>query len=200
MKKRRLIFGVVLCLCLTAGVASAETGEAPQRVEFPDVPRGDRAYGDLDILNKLGVIEGLPEGSGGLLTMTRYEFAVVLTGLFSALDNKRTGQGEKYRTQLLSSPDAVAALSRLVQQFESELQFLIQRAQASQVEDRKRLGMVLPRSSIYSVPIATLLASLKVSPPFPDVPPNHWAYEAVEKLRQEGIVHGYPDGTYGALH
>ena len=33
--------------------------------------------------------------------------------------------------------------------------------------------------------------------PFSDVPSGHWAYEAVAKLQREGIVIGYPDGTYG---
>jgi hypothetical protein len=28
--------------------------------------------------------------------------------------------------------------------------------------------------------------------PFVDVPRNHWAYEAVEELRQRGILLGYP--------
>jgi hypothetical protein len=35
-----------------------------------------------------------------------------------------------------------------------------------------------------------------VSPPFPDVPKGHWAFEAVEKVRQAGIMIGYPDGTF----
>ncbi|HPO82811.1 MAG TPA: S-layer homology domain-containing protein [bacterium] len=29
-----------------------------------------------------------------------------------------------------------------------------------------------------------------------DVPQNHWAYEAVELLIKEGIIKGYPDGTF----
>ncbi len=32
--------------------------------------------------------------------------------------------------------------------------------------------------------------------PFKDVPRDHWAYEAVEHLRQLGIVNGYPDGSF----
>ncbi|WP_459540993.1 S-layer homology domain-containing protein, partial [Negativicoccus succinicivorans] len=32
---------------------------------------------------------------------------------------------------------------------------------------------------------------------FPDVPENHWAYEYVNGLREQGIVEGYPDGTFG---
>ena len=31
---------------------------------------------------------------------------------------------------------------------------------------------------------------------FPDVPENHWAYEAIENLKREGILVGYPDGTF----
>ena len=33
--------------------------------------------------------------------------------------------------------------------------------------------------------------------PFSDVPSDHWAYGAVEKLQSQGIVIGYPDKTYG---
>lgn len=32
---------------------------------------------------------------------------------------------------------------------------------------------------------------------FPDVPSNHWAYEAVIDLSRRGLVEGYPDGTFG---
>lgn len=51
--------------------------------------------------------------------------------------------------------------------------------------------------------LAVLLAWAAVVPasaadqPFPDVPRDHWAYEAVEALRQAGLIEGYPDGTFG---
>lgn len=32
--------------------------------------------------------------------------------------------------------------------------------------------------------------------PFADVPVDHWAYEAVSQLQSDGIVIGYPDGTF----
>jgi hypothetical protein len=28
--------------------------------------------------------------------------------------------------------------------------------------------------------------------PFPDVPRDHWAFDAVEQLRKQGILRGYP--------
>lgn len=31
---------------------------------------------------------------------------------------------------------------------------------------------------------------------FPDIPANHWAYEYVNKLKQLGVVKGYPDGNF----
>ena len=32
--------------------------------------------------------------------------------------------------------------------------------------------------------------------PFSDVPADHWAYDAVSQLQQDGVVNGYVDGTY----
>ena len=40
-------------------------------------------------------------------------------------------------------------------------------------------------------------ASAYASNPFSDVPAGHWAYDAVNKLAAEGVVNGYPDGTFG---
>lgn len=32
--------------------------------------------------------------------------------------------------------------------------------------------------------------------PFMDVPMNHWAYDAISQLASQGVVSGYPDGTF----
>jgi hypothetical protein len=34
--------------------------------------------------------------------------------------------------------------------------------------------------------------------PFADVPRDHWAYDAVEELRQRGILRGYPSAPAAA--
>ncbi|HEX7005309.1 MAG TPA: S-layer homology domain-containing protein, partial [Trueperaceae bacterium] len=49
--------------------------------------------------------------------------------------------------------------------------------------------------------LITLLAALFASgafaqTPFPDIPDNHWAAEAVEQITDLGIVIGFPDGTF----
>jgi hypothetical protein len=62
------------------------------------------------------------------------------------------------------------------------------------------------KSSLKASSIAALsLAALSAAPaafaqgggPFADVPTDHWAYAAVDKLQKQGIVIGYPDMTYG---
>lgn len=40
-------------------------------------------------------------------------------------------------------------------------------------------------------------AGVYAANPFSDVPAGHWAYDAVNKLAAEGVVEGYPGGTYG---
>jgi hypothetical protein len=35
--------------------------------------------------------------------------------------------------------------------------------------------------------------------PFPDVPPGHWAATAVQQLKDEGILVGYPAGTFSPV-
>ena len=40
-------------------------------------------------------------------------------------------------------------------------------------------------------------AGVYAANPFSDVPAGHWAYDAVNKLAAEGMVEGYPGGTYG---
>jgi hypothetical protein len=45
--------------------------------------------------------------------------------------------------------------------------------------------------------IAMLALALPVvAGPFTDVPTDHWAYDAIDKLQSEGFVEGYPDGTF----
>jgi opacity protein-like surface antigen len=39
-------------------------------------------------------------------------------------------------------------------------------------------------------------AGLAATNPFMDVPLNHWSYDAIGQLAAQGILSGYPDGTY----
>jgi hypothetical protein len=44
--------------------------------------------------------------------------------------------------------------------------------------------------------MAAAASSAMAQENFPDTPSNHWAYEALSRLKREGIVVGYPDGLY----
>lgn len=54
------------------------------------------------------------------------------------------------------------------------------------------------RFCIASALVACCICSIGfASTPYDDVPLDHWAYDAVSKLTKDGIIDGYPDGTFG---
>lgn len=54
--------------------------------------------------------------------------------------------------------------------------------------------LVFTVAAAQDLPIGAVQAAPEA---FTDVPADHWAYEAVRLLLQQGIVLGYPDGTFG---
>jgi S-layer homology domain len=51
-------------------------------------------------------------------------------------------------------------------------------------------------ASAAAAPSADIDRTLSAVTPFPDVPENHWAYQALAQLAQDGLITGYPDGTF----
>lgn len=54
---------------------------------------------------------------------------------------------------------------------------------------------------IITLSLGVVIGMLAVAPAFaqdnfPDVPANHWAYEALETLKRDGVLVGYPDGKF----
>jgi len=43
---------------------------------------------------------------------------------------------------------------------------------------------------------SVLIAPAMAQDNFPDVPDNHWAYEALARMKREGLLVGYPDGLF----
>ncbi len=54
------------------------------------------------------------------------------------------------------------------------------------------------KTALYMIAALLLgLCAIAFAQEFPDVPPDHWAYDAVQELVDAGIIQGYPDGTFG---
>ncbi len=53
------------------------------------------------------------------------------------------------------------------------------------------------KKAVLMLALIVALALPVFAQEFPDVPSDHWAYQAVNELLNAGIVIGYPDGTYG---
>jgi BMFP domain-containing protein YqiC len=60
----------------------------------------------------------------------------------------------------------------------------------------RRKGKVKRLILILTVVLALAFSAPVMSAPFPDVPSNHWAYDAVNELASRGLIVGYPDGTF----
>jgi len=56
----------------------------------------------------------------------------------------------------------------------------------------RRVGFMLGAFMLLALALTPAIAAQ----PFSDVPQDHWAYNAVEKLASAGLMEGYPDGAY----
>lgn len=61
----------------------------------------------------------------------------------------------------------------------------------------KKASLFASAATATVLGLAAVPAFAQGGGPFADVPTDHWAYQSVDRLQREGIVIGYPDGTYG---
>lgn len=57
----------------------------------------------------------------------------------------------------------------------------------------RKVGYVVSALLLLAVALGPAFAQPQ---PFSDVPTNHWAYNAVNSLAEQGLIEGYPDGTF----
>lgn len=57
----------------------------------------------------------------------------------------------------------------------------------------RRVGLVVGALVFLALALAPAFAAQQ---PFADVPQDHWAYDAIARLAQNGVIEGYPDGTF----
>lgn len=50
--------------------------------------------------------------------------------------------------------------------------------------------------ALTAVLVSAIAGTATAQSNFPDVPENHWAYEALARMKKEGLLMGYPDGLY----
>jgi hypothetical protein len=150
------------------------TGEAGVTKDSPVVPSDSPAYTDLTLIYNSALIECCYGCNGKFVPLTRYDFAVTIARLVQNVSVIRASQ-----TRFTAEDSRVnAALARLLVQFTPELRelglsaFDLDTAYKTLTDERR-----------------TTKASA-VAPSFNDIPPGHWAYNAVEHLRLSGIIMG----------
>jgi len=157
----------------------------PACAQSPQVPLDYWAYPAAQTLLKSGVLPNYghtvdwPTG-----TMTRLEFAVITARALDWIPASPAEQRRRYNAQV------VFVLNRLLNEFEPELQVLLGSSGAQSYMPKVRSLLASLAWNVGTPPARS------VSEPFRDVPANHWAYEAVEKLRKAGILIGYSDNTF----
>ena len=67
-------------------------------------------------------------------------------------------------------------------------------AMAKEIKDM-RAELETLRKAVAGISQGEKVDSIKMKL-FPDVPENHWAYEYVKELVKQGVIDGYPDGTF----
>lgn len=143
MKKNLTLIAGASMLML--GVPSLSLAQAtPASGPFADVPADHWAYQSVDTLQKAGIVIGYPDGTyGGKRAMTRYEFAVAIARLLPLLKVDTTNLATKgdldalrsdLEGKLASNQAALDALTKLVNEFQPELQRLGQDVTAIKAE------------------------------------------------------------------
>ncbi len=160
---------------------------AKKQQQYTSIPLGDAVYDDVRFLRKIGLAP-LHSGERDFAVkqvMSRYEFAVVVARIVQAgTPNKEnessqlTQSASQWSLPLnglgtQSTPEIKAALIRLIRRFSPEL-YDLGFSPERLILVQRELGITSPFKET----------------PFNDIPPGHWAYNAVEHLRLSGIIMG----------
>lgn len=194
-------------ISLFAVLCFAHIAHAQAPVENPDVPMDNPAYNDLRRLVQYDLVANPHEGMYTFFPfMTRYEFAVSVAAMLSNLYDQNDPQPDpyslrqnyrlkkSYREVFEKHPEVAASFVRLLKEFAPEfiaLGFTPMQLKVAQIElSAGRVNTL--RGGRESTPIL----KPPIAAPFPDVPKTHWAFGAVERLRQSGIVIGNSTGAF----
>jgi hypothetical protein len=163
---------------------------AKKKKLYTSIPLNDAAYDDVRYLRGIGLVP-LHSGERDFAVkqvMSRYEFAIVVARILQASTAKITAGHSQpsHKTiewslplnglRVKSTPKLNFALSRLLTRFTPELIEL-----GFTAERLTTIQRTLHNSSGTAPNAGT-------HPTYDDIPPSHWAFNAVEKLHSKGIL------------
>ncbi len=160
---------------------------------FRDVPSDHWAFGQIQACSRAGIVMGYPDGTYQPgLPVTRDQMAVYISRAIAGGDaNVPTGAAEPSFGDVASDHWAFP---------------YIEYAAAHGVVEGYDDGTYHPAEAVTRDQMAVYVARTMVGgdlvPPYPgapsfgDVEENQWAYDAIEYCHGQGVVQGYPDGTY----
>ena len=192
---------LVLCLLLGPNASFARAQDA-----FPDVP-GDFKMERLQF--RLMVL-GMEDPRHGALSgrpATNAEFAQVLIAavdrlpkIFGADLGRAKKQGACPETAAMWRKEYALYKVHWREPFQTAVQLL-----QPEIKALGRNPKALNAALAAAQPLADQVAAVYLGeaakaggqPLFTDVPVSHWAWDAVQELRDAGVLSGYPDGSFG---
>jgi hypothetical protein len=168
----------VILLLLAIALAFAISPSGAQATLFKDVPTDSWVYGAIDGLQRSGIVDGYPESPGR--TFTRYECAMVVSRIYSKLDD--TSLREKVTAEQATTILALAAT------FQRELEQLgvNMKEPMEQLANEKLFQPAIGNHPSIKPPRAAL---------FEDVPYPYWSWDAISELKKAVGFQVYPDLT-----
>jgi len=174
----------------TVTVDGGVSVSAPQRFNvvtvFSDVPLSYWGYPYIMYLYERGVVSGYPDGT------------------FKPEDNVTRAQLATMMKRALNLPDYTGGLTDYPDVPPTHWAYpYIMSAKQNNIMGGYPDGRFGPEDIALRSQVSCVISKAKGwtyyggLTDFPDVPPTHWAYSYIMCCKQEGIVSGYPDGTFG---
>jgi hypothetical protein len=203
----------VLARLVATFLIAASPAAAQEIAFFPDVPRSHWAHEAVYRVTQAGLIEGRPDGTfGGARPVTRYEFAVVMARMFARTGATRLDKvasfpdvpREHWAVSALSDANRYGVFQELpggkfrgdlaLTRYSSALAFenFLLRIEEDALNPLPRdvNGRLLKKLEIKPG------SALQIAEEFPDVEPEHWAYNPLLRLYVTGILEGTSGGRF----
>ena len=174
-----------------------------QPTKFPDVPDNDEIYEVLAYLKKHGVFVGYADRRHGvlprveiaefvgdsLLSLERFNPALDQFQPTSPRPTATFSQIQTLRSRAERAERVPIVMAQILSEFNRE--FLILGYDTAHLRQK---AAVL--SDVFATHSGLCADAVRPYQNFPDVPREHWASEAVDKLKFLGLLKGYPDGRF----